>query len=164
MRQYFSLSSCRSLLFVVSWVFAQESLPDIQPAPLVRLTGVLKIVAEPPVSAFPVLRVWMGDGPRVFRVVRVESIIPAYRAEEQLREVSALGLRFIAEERVLTVLQSPEFHDRPIVIEGWLQPRAGVLRVRSVQKVEERDKPSQGEVFYQVVPRFVIPALRLRSG
>lgn len=144
MRHSFSLSSFGSLLLVVSSVFAQDSLPDVQPAPLVRLTGVLKIVAEPPVSAFPVLRVWLGDVPRVFRIARVESIIPAYPAEERLRAVSTLGLRLIAERRVLTALQSPEFHDRPIVIEGWLRPRTGVLRVRSVQKVEERDKPSGG--------------------
>ena len=137
MRHYFSLSSFGSLFLVVSSAFAQDSLPDIQPAPLVRLTGVLKIVAEPPLSAFPVLRVWMGDVLRVFHVASVESIIPAYPVEERLREVSTLGLRLIAERHVLTTLQSPEFHDRPIVIEGWLQPRAGILRVRSVQKVKK---------------------------
>jgi hypothetical protein len=136
-KAFLSLSSLGSLLLVVSWALAQESPPDIQPAPLVRLTGVLKIVAEPPVSAFPLLRVWMGDTPQVFHVARAEAIIPAYPVEERLREVSALGLRFIAERHVLTTLQSPEFHDRLIIIEGWLQSRAGVLRVRSVQKVEE---------------------------
>ena len=148
MRQYFSLSSVGSLLLVVSSVIAQDSFSDIQPAPLVRLTGVLKIVAEPPVSAFPVLRVWMGDVLRIFRVTYVESVIPAYPVEERLREVSTLGLRLIAERHVLTTLQSPEFHDRPIVIEGWLQPRAGVLRVRSVQKIDERDKPDTVGEFY----------------
>ena len=137
MRYYFRLSSFGSLFLVVSSVFAQESPPDIQPAPLIRLTGVLKIVAEPPVSAFPVLRVWLGDDPRVFRVAHVESIIPAYPAEERLRAVSTLGLRLIAEPPVLTALQSSEFHDRLIVIEGWLRPKAGVLRVRSVEKVKK---------------------------
>lgn len=144
MRYSFCLSGFGGLLLVVSSVFAQSSLPDIQPAPLVRLTGVLKTVAEPPVSAFPVLRVWISDVPRVFHVICVESVIPAYPAEERLRAVSTLGLRFLAELPVLTALQSPEFHDRPIVIEGWLRPKAGVLRVRSVEKVEEQDKPSQG--------------------
>jgi hypothetical protein len=131
-----SLSSLGSLLLVVAPVVAQNSLPDIQPAPLVRLTGVLKTVADPPVSAFPVLRVWIRDGPQVFRVARVESVIPAYPAEERLRAVSTLGLRLLAEPPVLAALQSPEFHDRLIVIEGWLRPKAGVLRVRSVEKVK----------------------------
>ena len=88
-------------------------------------------------STFPVLSVWLGDKPRIFRVARVESVIPAYRAEERLREVSSLGLRFLAEDEVLTALQSPEMHDRSIVIEGWLRPSAGVLRVRSVRVAEE---------------------------
>jgi hypothetical protein len=97
----------------------------------------LEVVEQPRVSAFPVLSVWIGDKPRVFRVARAESVIPAYRAEDRVREVSSLGLRFLAEEDVLTALQSVEMHDRPIVIEGWLRTRVGVLRVRSVRVAEE---------------------------
>jgi hypothetical protein len=115
---------------------AQGTIPDVQPAPLVRLTGVLEVVAKPQISVFPVLSVWLGKTPRVFRVALVESVIPAYHGEEQLREVSALGLRFVAEDAVLTALQSPEMHDWPIVIEGWLRVKAGVLRVRSVRLVK----------------------------
>lgn len=106
--------------------------PGISPAPLVRLTGVLEASDKPRPALFPILRVRI-DGKRWrFRVSRVEPVIPAYRAEEKLRRVSPLGLRFVAEERLLTVLQRPDMRDRSIVVEGWLQPRAGVLRVLSV--------------------------------
>ena len=126
------------LLFATpSWLRAQDINPDVYPAPLIRLTGVLEEVKKPQVSTFPVLNVWLGDKPRVFRVARVESVIPAYPAEDHLRAVSSLGLRFLAEDDVLAVLQSPEMHDRPIVIEGWLRPSAGVLRVQSVKVAEE---------------------------
>jgi hypothetical protein len=116
---------------------SQDISPDVHPAPLIRLIGVLEEVEKPRASSFPVLSVWLGDKPRVFRVARVESVIPAYRAEERLREVSSLGLRFLAEDEVLATLQRPEMHDRSIVIEGWLRPGAGVLRVRSVKVAEE---------------------------
>ena len=52
---------------------------------------------------------------------------------EKLRKVSPLGLRILAESPVLSTLQNTNMHDRPIVIEGWLRPKAGVLKVRSVQ-------------------------------
>jgi hypothetical protein len=47
--------------------------------------------------------------------------------------VSGLGLRVLADPKVLSVLQSPELHDRPIVLAGWLGVRAGVLRVHSAR-------------------------------
>src|SRR5204862_5593353 len=62
---------------------------------------------------------------------KVEPIIPAYPAEKELQKVSGLGLRLLADPKVLSVLQSPELHGRPIVLEGWLRVREGVLRVRS---------------------------------
>jgi len=126
-------------LISVSQIHAQDTtLPTVQPAPLVRLTGVLETVEKPRASVFPVLFVWVGNTPRVFRVSRAESVIPAYRAEERLREVSALGLRLLAEADALAALQAPAMHGRPIVIEGWLRERMGVLRVRSVRAAEER--------------------------
>ena len=123
-------------LIVPLQALAQAVVPDIRPAPLIRLTGVLEIVTEPRASAFPVLSVWIGDQPRVFRVARVESVIPAYRGQEDLREVSLLGLRFVADNALLVMLRAPEMHNRPIVVEGWLRSRAGILRVRSARVVE----------------------------
>jgi hypothetical protein len=123
-------------LSLSSQALAQAVVPSVRPAPLVRLTGVLETVTEPRASAFPVLSVWIGDQPRVFRVARVESVIPAYHGQEDLREVSLLGLRFVADNTLLAILQAPEMHNRPIVVEGWLRSRAGILRVRSVQVVE----------------------------
>ena len=115
---------------------AQNLTADVQPAPLLRLTGILEVIKEPQPSAFPVIRVWIGDLIGIFRVGKVEAVIPAYRAEERLREVSPLGLRFLAEGEVFAALETPEMHDRPIVIRGWLRPQAGILRVRSAQLVE----------------------------
>jgi len=126
-----------ALLAAPGWSWAQDLAPDVHPAPLIRLTGVLEEVEKPRASTFPVLSVWLGNKPRVFRVARVESVIPAYQAEDRIREVSSLGLRFLAEDEVLAALQSPEMHDRSIVIEGWLRPSTGVLRVRSVNAVED---------------------------
>ncbi|HEV8715032.1 MAG TPA: hypothetical protein VGX03_19655 [Candidatus Binatia bacterium] len=126
-----------ALLAAPSWLRAQDLVPDVRPAPLVRLTGVLEEVEKPRVSTFPVLSVWLGDKPRVFRVARVEPVIPAYPAEDRIREVSSLGLRFVGDDEVLATLQRPEMHDRSIVIEGWLRPSAGVLQVRSVKLAEQ---------------------------
>jgi len=125
------------LLAVPLATHAQDISPDVYPAPLIRLTGVLEEVEKPRIAKFPVLSVWLGDKTWVFRVARVEPVIPAYHAEERLREVSPLGLRFLAEDEVLTALQRPEMHDRSIVIEGWLRPGAGVLQIRSVRVAEE---------------------------
>jgi len=133
----FALLSFLLLLATPPRLGAQDVNPDVYPAPLIRLTGVLEEVKKPQVSTFPVLNVWLGDKPQVFRVARVESVIPAYPAEDHLREVSSLGLRLLAEDDELAALQSPEMHDRPIVIEGWLRPSAGVLRVQSVKVAEE---------------------------
>jgi hypothetical protein len=105
----------------------------VQPAPEIRLTGVLAAVQEPAPSAFPVLSLWI-DGTRWHLQVRkVESIIPAYPAEQELQKVSGLGLRVLADPKVLSVLQSPELSNRPIVLEGRLGVRAGVLRVHSAR-------------------------------
>ena len=125
------------ILIAASPAFAQAISPDVRPTPLVRLTGTLEMGKDAPPSAFPVLRVWIDDRPHIFRVSHIEAVFPAYRAEEQLRHVSGLGLRFLAEKKVLTLLQSPDMHNRPIVIEGWLQPKRGILRVRSVHAVEQ---------------------------
>jgi hypothetical protein len=125
------------ILITVSSTFAQAVSPDVHPTPLVRLTGALEVGKDAPPSAFPVLRVWIDDHPHIFRVSHVEVVFPAYRAEEQLRYVSGLGLRFLAEKKVLMLLQAPDMHNRPIVIEGWLQPKRGILRVRSAHVVEQ---------------------------
>jgi hypothetical protein len=121
-----------------SWGYAQDggvSVP-VQPAPQVRLTGVLEAVEAPQSSTFPVLGVWFNDKPWRFRVNRVEPVIPAYRAEEELRKVSRLGLRFLAEEQVATTLLAAARHNQSIVVEGWLRVREGVLRVQSVRVIE----------------------------
>ena len=105
----------------------------VQPAPEIRLTGVLAAVQEPASSAFPALSLWI-DGTRWHLQVRkIEALLPAYPAEQELRKVSGLGLRVLADPKVLSVLQSPELHDRPIVLEGRLSVGAGVLRVHSAR-------------------------------
>jgi len=105
----------------------------VQPAPEVRLTGALKAVKDSDPSAFPALSVGIGDTRWRLQVSKVESVIPAYPAEKELQKVSGLGLRVLADPKVLSVLQSPELHDRPIVLEGRLGVRAGVLRIHSAR-------------------------------
>ena len=139
-------NSVRVFFFVLLVVSTFPALADAQggaasgmgisPSPLVRLTGVLEASEKPHSSVLPVLRVWIDGKPWLFRVAQVEPVIPAYRAEEKLRRVSLLGLRFLAEKDVLSALQHPDMRDRPIVIEGWLRPKAGVLHVRSVWTIE----------------------------
>ena len=118
---------------------AQVTNPDVQPAPLVRLTGVLEAVENPPPSSFPKLRVWFGDKSRMFHVSKVEPVISAYQVREQLRKVPLLGLRVVAESDALAQLESASAKNYPITIEGWLHPRAGLLRVKSVQVTQEED-------------------------
>ena len=105
----------------------------VQPAPEIQLTGVLAAVQEPAASAFPALSLWIEGTRWRLQVSKVESLIPAYPAEQELQKVSGLGLRVLADPKVLSVLQSPALRDRPIVLEGWLGVRAGVLRVHSVR-------------------------------
>jgi hypothetical protein len=79
----------------------------------------------------------IGDTFWLFHVCRVEPLIPAYLAEEALREVSGLGLRLLADDTERSVLRRSEMHNRPIMLEGWLRVRAGVFRVHSVQRTTE---------------------------
>lgn len=120
------------------WSFAQAITPDTQPAPLVKLTGVLEPDEHPPSSSFLNLRVWFGDESRVFRISNIEPVIPAYHIREQLRKVSPLGLRLVAEHDELAQLESADANKRPITIEGWLRPHAGLLRVKSIEVAREQ--------------------------
>lgn len=126
-----------------SWLYAQNadiSVP-VQPSPEIRLTGILEENTEQRASAFPLLQVWIAGKQQLFRVTRVEPIIPAYPAEEELRKVSGLGLRLLAENPELTSLQSPQMQNRPITIEGTLRVRDGILRVQSVKQASETSQP-----------------------
>jgi len=105
----------------------------VQPAPEIRLTGVLEATTTPQTSAFPLLSLWIAGQSWLFHVSQVEPVIPAYPAQEELQKVSGLGLRVLAEDKVLTALQTPELQNRPIVLQGWLQVGAGVLQVSAVQ-------------------------------
>jgi len=128
----FFLSAWIVSLFI-TWNPVQAISPDVQPAPLVRLTGVLETVENPPPSAFPDLRVWFGDKSRMFHVGKVKPVIPAYRVREQLRKAPSLGLRLAAEGDALAQLESADANHLPITIEGWLRPHAGLLRVKAIE-------------------------------
>jgi hypothetical protein len=118
---------------------ARAQTPDVgssvQPSSRVRLTGIL----EPRPShavALPWITVWIDGMPWLFHVCQIEPVIPAYRAEEELRKVSGLGLRLLADQHELAVLRNPAMHERPITIEGQLRVRAGVLRVDATYTTE----------------------------
>jgi len=106
---------------------------DFPAESMIRLTGILDLNKQPQTSAYPLLTVWVGEQTGQFQVTRVESVIPEYPAEEELRRVSELGLRLLAEKEALSALQDPQMQGHPIVIEGQLQVQKGNLQVRSVR-------------------------------
>ena len=112
---------------------AQEPMLDFPAESMIRLTGILDLNKQPQTSAYPLLTVWVGEKSGQFQVTRVESVIPEYPAEQELRQVSGLGLRLLAEKEALSALQDPQMQGRPIVIEGQLQVQRGDLKVRSVR-------------------------------
>jgi hypothetical protein len=137
-----ALVMCLYFLMPPSAARAQDanSSLSIQPAPLVRLTGVLAATTDTSVLVFPRFRVLIGDTFWLLHVCQVEPLIPAYLAEKELQKVSGLGLRLLAGNKVLSMLQGSEMRNHPIVLEGWLRVRAGVFRVYSVQRAAESAK------------------------
>ncbi len=120
-------------LILHSELRAQDPMLDFPAESMIRLTGILDLNKQPQTSAYPLLTVWVGEKTGQFQVTRVESVIPEYPAEEELRQVSGLGLRLLAEKEALSALQDPQMQGRPIVIEGQLQVQRGILNVRSVR-------------------------------
>ena len=120
-------------LILHSELRAQEPELDFPAESMIRLTGILDLNKQPQTSAYPLLTVWVGEKTGQFQVTRVESVIPEYPAEQELRQVSGLGLRLLAEKEALGALQDPQMQGRPIVIEGQLQVQKGNLKVRSVR-------------------------------
>ena len=118
---------------------AQEPMLDFPAESIIRLTGVLDLEKQPQTSAYPLFAVWLGEKTGQLQVMHVEPVIGEYPAEEELRQVSSLGLRLLAEKEALSTLQDPQMQGRPIVIEGWLEVQQGNLNVRSVR----RAAPSQ---------------------
>lgn len=107
----------------------------VQPSSQVRLTGVLEPVPSHSLE-FPRIKVLIDGKPWLFHVCQVEPLIPAYPAGEELRKVSGSGLRLMTDSDELAVLQRAEMDRRPIVIEGQLRVRAGLLRVDSTHTTE----------------------------
>ena len=120
-------------LMLLSELQAQEPMLDFPAESMIRLTGILDLNKQPQTSAYPLLAVWVGEKTGQFQVTHVESVIPEYPAEEELRRVSGLGLRLLAEKEALSALQDPQMQGRPIVIEAQLQVQKGNLKVRSVR-------------------------------
>jgi hypothetical protein len=111
---------------------AQGISPDVQPAPLVRLTGAVETAAVWRPVAWPSLRLWVGEKVWLFHLSAVEPVLPAYRASEQVRKVSGQGLRLLIGGQALAQLEQAVAQQRLVTLEGWLRPRAGVLRVSAV--------------------------------
>ena len=78
---------------------AQEPMLDFPAESMIRLTGILDLNKQPQTSAYPLLTVWVGEKTGQFQVTRVESVIPEYPAEQELRQVSGLGLRLPKKRR-----------------------------------------------------------------
>jgi len=110
--------------------------PSVQPAPRVRLIGVLRPLGGADTPAFPQVKMWIGGTPWLFHVCQVEPLIPAYPAEEELRKVSGLGLRLVTDSDELATLHTAERHKLPIVIDGQLRVRAGLFWVDTTYTTE----------------------------
>ena len=110
----------------------QSVVADVSPSRLIRLTGVFTATDHTTVSAFPLLIMWVNGQRWQFRVEHVRPVFSAYQAEDQLRQVSLLGLRLIGNEQVLAALKNLQRYGQPIIIEGWLRRKPAVLTVRSV--------------------------------
>jgi len=122
-------------LMLLTKAQAQEPTRDFPEESIIRLTGILQLGKRPETSAYPLLVVWLGERTGQFQVTAVESVMPEYPAEEELRRVSELGLRLLAEKEALTALQNSQMQGNPIVIEGQLHVQQGSLDVRSVRRV-----------------------------
>lgn len=134
MRRWSTILVMGVLCFMLaSELRAQEPMLDFPVESMIRLTGILDLNKQPQTSAYPLFAVWIGEKTGQFQVTHVESVIPEYPAEAELRRVSGLGLRLLAEKEALSALQDPQMQSRPIVIEGQLQVQKGNLKVRSVR-------------------------------
>src|SRR4051812_1163606 len=108
----------------------------VQPAPEIRLTGVLEAIKTPQDSTFPVLSVLIDGQPWLLHVSQVEPVIPAYPAQEEMQKFSGLGLRLLAERKVFSALQAPEMHNRSVALQGCLRVNEEISRVSSVRAAE----------------------------
>jgi hypothetical protein len=133
------------MLFSAS--YAQESTSDFPAESMIRLRGILNLNKQPQTSAYPLLTVWVGEQTGQFQVTQVEPVVPEYPAEQELRRVSALGLRLLADKKALAALLDLQMQGRPIVIEGQLQVQRGNLKVRSVRAAaaSQPTSPAKGQ-------------------
>src|SRR5262245_11518040 len=134
-------------LMLFSASYAQESTFDFPAESMIRLSGILNLNKQPQTSAYPLLTVWVGERTGQFQVTQVEPVVPEYPAEQELRQVSALGLRLLADKEALAALLDPQMQGRPIVIEGQLQVQRGNLKVRSVRAAaaSQPTSPAKGQ-------------------
>lgn len=121
-------------LALLSNIQAQEPTLDFPAESMIRITGILQLNTHPQVSAYPLLIVWIGEKTGQLQVTHVESVVPEYPAEEELRGVSEQGVRLLADQKTLAVLEDARMQGRPIVIEGWLHVQDGTMDVRSVKE------------------------------
>ena len=126
-----------------SW--AQDPVTDYPIDSRIRLTGILQLDKQPQTSEYPLLSVWFGEKNGQFQITRVEPLIPEYPAEYQLRQISGLGLRLVAEKEVLAALQSSQMQGHPIVIEGRLLVQQGSLDISSVQEAVSASPSAPGK-------------------
>lgn len=142
--QYWSAGLVIGLLCSTLLAQAQETLLDFPAESLIQLTGILEADKQPHTSAYPLLAVWIGEKTGQFQVTQVKPVMPEYPAEKELRQVSGLGLRLLADKAALATLQDPHMQGRPIVIEGWLQVQSGTMKVRSVREAAaSKDAPPE---------------------
>lgn len=117
-------------------------LPQVEPPPLVRLTGALQPLAEKSHSSLHTLTVSIQGQERLFRITKVEKLTG--RSPDGWRLLQSLfppQVRLVSAEGLLRMLQAPELEGIPLIIEGQLYVRDRMLLVTVVEEASKERQP-----------------------
>lgn len=131
------------LLITASWFTpaVAQSIPQIEPPPLVRLTGVLQPLAEKGHNSLHTLTVSIQGQEKLLRITKVEKLTG--RSPDGWRLVQSLfppRVRLVGSADFLRLLQEPKLEGAPLVIEGRLYVGDRMLLVTAVAEAP-RDPP-----------------------
>ena len=115
-----------------------QGLPQVEPPPLVRLTGVLVPIAMfPPASRLSTLTVKIGENKYILKIKKFEKLTGQGATELHLLEsIFPPFLRFTGPESLLFSLQDASAAGKMFAIEGRLYPGDRLLLLTDVQAEE----------------------------
>ena len=131
-----------ALLLSLLWPTAAtpQELPQLEPPPLVRLTGALLPLDEQGRGGLSTLTVSVKETKWIFKVAKIEKLTGT--ASSDLRLLQSLfpaQLRFIGPDALLDLLQAPEIAGKSLTIEGRLYVGDRMLFLTAV--VEGQPQP-----------------------